>query len=183
MKRARLFLSALFFLCGLASFASLSWIQKYQAQALWKAEPYFRSPIPLFSNRALLRNDAFGKGKFGASRGNGKRTHKGIDLLVGVGRGIIASKSGRVSAAAIDKGYGWYVEILHPDGRRSRYAHLGRIRVQQGQWVAAGEPIGECGKSGNARDPRIRPHLHFEIREGGEAVDPLKFLDPSILVR
>jgi murein DD-endopeptidase MepM/ murein hydrolase activator NlpD len=83
----------------------------------------------------------------------------------------------------MDKGYGLWVEVCHPDGRLSRYAHLNKIFVAKGQWIGAGAVIGEAGKSGNANDPRIRPHLHYEIRQKGEAVDPLKFFEPKLIVR
>jgi len=149
-----------------------------------RTEPYYHCPVPALSDRVLIRNDAFGKGRFGASRGSkGQRSHKGVDLLVKVGNPISAAKSGRVSFAGTDKGYGWYVELQHPDGRKTRYAHLGRLAVSLGDWVGAGQGIGEAGKSGNAQDPRIRPHLHFEIREGERALDPLKMMEPTLRVR
>ena len=181
--RALPLFSALFFLSGVACFALLPWIRQTQERRFQTAEPYFRSPIPVYSDRLLLRNDAFGKGRFGASRGNGKRTHKGVDLLVKLGNAVSAAKSGRVVFAGFDRGYGWYVEILHPDGHRTRYAHLNAFYVHAGEWVQVDMKIGEAGKTGNARDPRIRPHLHFEIRENGEAVDPVKLMDPHLPVR
>jgi murein DD-endopeptidase MepM/ murein hydrolase activator NlpD len=137
----------------------------------------------VFGDRALIRNDAFGKGAFGSSR-NGDRTHKGIDLLVKLGNPVTAAKSGRVSHAGLGKGYGWYVELRHPDGRVSRYAHLGQLSVSVGEWVVAGQRLGTAGKSGNADDPAIRPHVHFEIRKKDQALDPLGgLMEPSLIVR
>ena len=100
-----------------------------------------------------------------------------------VGHPVTASKSGRVSFAGIDKGYGWYAELRHPDGRLTRYAHLSGVAVSEGEWVNVGQKLGLAGKSGNADDPKILPHLHFEVRESGRAVDPLGFFDPSLIVR
>jgi murein DD-endopeptidase MepM/ murein hydrolase activator NlpD len=185
---ARFLWSALFFLGGLACFAAVPWLHPLLVQDLLWAEPYYRCPVPVFSGQAMLRNDSFGKGAFGASRGSSKkpRKHKGIDLLVAVGQPVTASKTGRVSYAGIGKGYGWYVEIRHPDGRLTRYAHLSEVSVAAGQWIAAGQKIGAAGKSGNADEPRMRPHLHFEIRDraGDVARDPLAgLMDPSIRVR
>ena len=181
MKKTRSFLSACFFLCGILSFASIPWIQRGQREKFLRGEPFYRCPVAVYSNRALIRNDSIGKGHFGASRGSrGQRLHKGLDLLSAEGNPIFASKSGRVRFAGIDKGYGWYAEIFHPDGRTSCYAHLSRLFVFSGDWVSAGQKIGICGKSGNADDPRIQPHLHFEIRERGQALDPLKQLDPRL---
>ena len=181
-KRMRSLMSACFLLCGIASFASLPWIERRQIQSFLLDEPYYAPPVPMYANRILIRNDDFGKGRFGATRGkNGKRKHLGLDLLTAVSNPITASKSGRVSVAGIDRGYGWYVEIHHPDGKLSRYAHLTRILVSQGDWVAVGQKIGLCGKSGNADEPRILPHLHFEIREGNLPLDPLSLFDPKLI--
>jgi len=183
MKKARSFLGACFFLLGLACFASLSWTQRVQLEQILRAEPFYRCPVTLYSDRAMIRNDAHGKGYFGATRGNrGQRSHKGIDLLSRVGSPILASKSGRVSYAGIDRGYGWYIEIQHPDGLATRYAHMTRLSVSGGDWVVAGQPIGLCGKSGNADDPRIQPHLHFEIRHGKTALDPVKKFYPALKI-
>lgn len=183
--RAHLFGSALFFLAGCAAFSSLAWIRDLEQKNYRVSEPYFRYPVVVFSRQALLRNDTFGKGAFGVSRGvNGKRSHQGVDLLSRAGNPIFASKSGRVAYAGDDPGYGLYVEIFHPDGTSTRYAHLAELGAHQGEWVTIGRPIGLSGKTGNAQNPRILPHLHFEIRKNGQAVDPLAgHLDPSILVR
>lgn len=183
MKHARSFLSACFFLCGIACFASIPWIQRHEWARFAARERFYASPVPLYTNRLLMRNDVFGKGRFGATRGNhSQRRHKGIDLLTALSNPITAAKSGRVYFAGLDKGYGWYVEIHHPDGRLTRYAHLSRIFVSAGDWVASGQRVGLCGKSGNADDARILPHLHFEIREGETPVDPSKLFDPKILI-
>jgi murein DD-endopeptidase MepM/ murein hydrolase activator NlpD len=158
----------------------------YQREtARWSVrEPYYASPVAASGPALPLRSDAYGKGYFGARRNNG-RTHKGIDIRAPLGSPILASKSGRVSVAAIDKGYGIWVEINHPDGLRSRYAHLSEAHVRNGQWVRAGQNVGLCGKTGNADAQRIVPHLHFEIRYKTHALNPSeKLLDPSIaLVR
>ena len=182
-KRAHLLGSAVFFLAGLAALLTLPWVHHFQLKDYHATEPFFKYPVIVFSGKALLRNDAFGKGAFGVSR-NGGRTHKGVDLLTRVGSPVFASKSGRVYYAGEGRGYGQYVEILHPEGASTRYAHLSSIHVYQGQWLEAGDTLGLAGKTGNADSPRILPHLHFEIRVHGQAVDPTaERLDPTILVR
>ena len=183
MSKTRSFVGAFLFLCGAASFASLSWVYRAKLDSYLSSELSYRCPVTQYSDRVMIRNDAHGKGYFGASRGNrGQRSHKGIDLLSRVGNPILASKSGRVSFAGIDKGYGWYVELRHPDGLKTRYAHMSQIFVSRGDWVAAGSRLGLCGKSGNADDPSIQPHLHFEILKGDMALDPRKQLDPSLRI-
>ena len=140
-----------------------------------QAQPCYLSPVYASGNLLKIRHDVYGKGYFGASRSRG-RTHQGIDILAPVGRPILASKSGRVSVAETEKGYGQWVEILHADGLRSRYAHLSRTFVNVGDWVRADDIIGTCGKTGNAKDRRIKAHLHFEIRSPKEALNPAKGL-------
>lgn len=131
----------------------------------------------------IIRNDSNGKGHFGASR-DGGRTHKGIDLAAPLGYPIFAAKSGRVSISTEEKGYGKYIEIIHPDGLRTRYAHLALLGVREGEWARQAQLIGKNGKSGNAADPKIKPHLHFEVRGGqDEALNPTGMIDPVIGIR
>lgn len=95
---------------------------------------------------------------------------------------IYASKSGRIAFAGEGKGYGKYVEIAHPDGRSTRYAHLSELCCQRGDWVALGRVIGVSGKTGNASNRHIRPHLHFEIRHLGKSVNPAGLMDPAVVL-
>jgi murein DD-endopeptidase MepM/ murein hydrolase activator NlpD len=69
-------------------------------------------------------------------------------------------------------GYGYTIEINHPDGVLTRYAHLSRISVKQGQEVDIGQQIGRMGATGNASGP----HLHFEVLINGEFVNPASWL-------
>ena len=96
---------------------------------------------------------------------------------------IFAAKSGRIRFAGLGKGYGKYVEISHPDGRLTRYAHLSETCCQQGDWVRQGQVIGVSGKTGNAANRRIHPHLHFEIRQQGKPINPAEMLNPAIQMR
>ena len=146
-------------------------------------EKYFRYPVALNSPVAALRRDGMGKGYFGASRG-GKRTHEGVDLAIAPRMPVFAAKSGRVVFSGPGKGYGKYVEIAHPDGRSTRYAHLSELCVQKSDWVSRGQVLGTSGKTGNAADKRIRPHLHFEIRQQGKPLNPAAgLMNPGIQMR
>ncbi len=165
------------------SFSSWAWVERYYREFYAVRERNFSLPIiPEIPLKAPIRSDVYGKGTFGASRNN-NRTHQGIDISAPLGAPILAAKSGRVSRAQNDSsGYGQYVEIAHPDGLFTRYAHLSRIDVLEGDWVWQSLPIGLCGRSGNADSPQIHPHVHFEIRNSVGALNPSGpgFLDPAI---
>ena len=102
------------------------------------------------------------------------RMHKGIDVAGPIGTPIVAASDGVVTYAQWnDGGYGYLVEITHPDGTETVYAHNSRILVQKGQRVAQGEQISEMGSTGFSTGP----HLHFEIHPAGSgAVNPMAFL-------
>jgi murein DD-endopeptidase MepM/ murein hydrolase activator NlpD len=102
------------------------------------------------------------------------RMHKGIDIAGPIGTPIMAAADGVVTYAEWnDGGYGYLVEITHPDGSETVYAHNSRILVQKGQRVAQGEQISEMGSTGFSTGP----HLHFEIHPSGQgAVNPMAFL-------
>ncbi|MEG4072649.1 peptidoglycan DD-metalloendopeptidase family protein [Microcoleus sp. Pol14C2] len=102
------------------------------------------------------------------------RMHKGIDIAGPIGTPIVAASDGVVTYAQWnDGGYGYLVEITHPDGTETVYAHNSRILVQKGQKVAQGEQISEMGSTGFSTGP----HLHFEIHPAGQgAINPMAFL-------
>jgi hypothetical protein len=106
--------------------------------------------------------------------------HAGVDIGVPVGSHMIAAISGTVTHAAGDDpgGYGNWVEITGPNGISVRYGHLSTIGVQQGQTVTAGQSIGSSGGAAGAAGAgnSTGPHLHFEVRQNGQPVDPAAFL-------
>lgn len=165
---------------GAFSFLSIPTLLFYEQYRYNLKEPYFSSPSSISSDTMAIRSDRFGKGYFGATR-NGGRIHAGIDLTMPVGSPVLAAKSGRVFFAGDDAGYGHYIELHHPDGLITRYAHLSEIQVHEGQWVTKGQGIGLSGRTGNAISPRITPHLHFEIRYKNHPLNPSQeLLDPKI---
>lgn len=105
------------------------------------------------------------------------RMHKGIDIAAPVGTPVVSAASGVVmSAGWNDGGYGNLVEIRHPDGSVTVYAHNNRILTRVGAIVSQGEMIAQMGSTGRSTGP----HSHFEIRpRGSGAVDPLFFLSRS----
>ncbi|MCX7340996.1 MAG: M23 family metallopeptidase [Hyphomicrobiales bacterium] len=98
--------------------------------------------------------------------------HSGLDFRAEHGTLVRAAAPGRVVAAEYSGGYGNMVEIEHANGISTRYAHLSHIAVSEGQQLAVGSPLGRVGSTGRSTGP----HLHYETRIGGEAVDPQRFL-------
>ena len=102
------------------------------------------------------------------------RMHRGIDIAGPIGTPIVAAAPGVVSYAGWNSGgYGNLVEIVHPDGSLTLYAHNNRILVNKGQKVVQGQQISEMGSTGRSTGP----HLHFEIHPSGSgAVNPMALL-------
>lgn len=100
------------------------------------------------------------------------RFHYGLDVAALTGTAVKASKSGTVKEASWIGGYGNAVYIDHPDGTQTRYAHMSKLNVEVGDDVAQGDVIGKVGSTGVSTGP----HLHFEIRVKGYAVDPLEYV-------
>jgi len=100
------------------------------------------------------------------------RMHYGIDIAVVTGTPVKAAADGVVTFAGTNGGYGILVTIDHGNGVETRYAHNSRVAVKVGQQVKRGDIIAYSGNTGNSTGP----HLHFEIRYKGTAVDPLPYL-------
>lgn len=127
--------------------------------------PLPRCPISLLSPVAVPFTDAFGP------RAN--RFHTGLDYPASAGTSVVAAASGRVTFAGFSVGgWGYLVVIAHGNGTHTLYAHLSRVGVRVGQYVVAGRRLGRVGSSGKSTGP----HLHFEVRVRGAAVDPLSGL-------
>ena len=107
---------------------------------------------------------------------NGRATmHSGLDFRGPTGAPIHAAAAGRVSFAGVKSGYGNVVEITHSSGMITRYAHMSRFATRVGARVAAGDVIGAIGSTGRSTGP----HLHFEVRINGRAVNPRPFLETA----
>ena len=105
------------------------------------------------------------------------RMHKGIDIAAPVGTPVLAAAPGVVVSAGWNSGgYGNLVEIQHPDGSLTLYAHNNRVLVRRGQQVAQGQQISEMGSTGRSTGP----HCHFEVHAAGRgAVNPIAVLPRS----
>jgi hypothetical protein len=171
-------------------------IQYYQAgepvsRARWKSVELF---CPLDGCPRKIT------GVLGDIRDSGKRAHKGVDVVStrgepvraiadgwviyagvdapGAGaRKVTLDKSGAIRKNSMGPG-GLFVQIQHKDNLMSEYMHLLNYLVQNGQWVKAGQIIGHVGDTGIKIDV---PHLHLQMREDGEIIDPLVKLRPYLL--
>ena len=109
----------------------------------------------------------------------GRRQHKGVDLGAPVGTPIHAAADGMVSRADWFSGYGLYVALEHGGTIQTRYGHMSRLAVAAGQMVRKGDVIGYVGSTGRSTGP----HLHYEVRIAGEAVNPVPYLQAGQLQR
>lgn len=132
-----------------------------QARAMPLAHP---APGLLRTSRFGTRRDPFLKRA---------AFHSGIDFAIGIGEPVHATGAGTVVKAGRHGGYGNMVEIDHGSGIRTRFAHLSSISVTKGQSVSRGQTLGKAGSTGRSTGP----HLHYEIRRNGRAVDPVPFIE------
>ena len=98
--------------------------------------------------------------------------HAGIDFRAATGTEVHCTGAGTVTVAGRTGGYGNMVEIDHGNGLTTRYAHLTRVLVKIGDRVEASDPVGLSGTTGRSTGP----HVHYEVRRNGKAVDPMRFL-------
>ncbi len=102
----------------------------------------------------------------------GRRQHKGVDLSAPAGTPIYATADGVVGKAEWFSSYGLYVQLEHGGNLETRYGHMSRLNVFAGQKVHKGELIGYVGSTGRSTGP----HLHYEVRIAGEAVNPIPYM-------
>lgn len=102
----------------------------------------------------------------------GRRAHKGVDLAAPSGTPVFATADGTVGMAQWYSSYGKYISIDHGADLETRYAHLSDYIVAPGQSVKKGQLIGYIGSTGRSTGP----HLHYEVRVAGEAVNPVPYM-------
>lgn len=130
----------------------------------------FKAPFAMPVNGSFRWTSGFGYRR--DPKGMGTRMHEGTDMAGAYGLPIHATADGVVTHAGWDSGYGRLVKIKHEFGIETRYAHLSAIRVNVGDKVSRGDRIGDMGNSGRSTGT----HLHYEIRIGGRAVNPMTFI-------
>lgn len=102
----------------------------------------------------------------------GRKLHSGIDLAAPTGTPVYATAMGVVTGAGWNGGYGLLIQLGHADNYQTRYGHLSRLAVRAGQIVEPGELIGYVGSTGRSTGP----HLHYEVRRAGSAVNPVPYM-------
>ena len=101
--------------------------------------------------------------------------HEGIDFIAPPGSAVVAAASGIVAAAEYHPAYGYMVDLDHGQDLVTRYAHASKLLVKPGELVKRGQKIAEVGSTGRSTGP----HLHFEVRMGGVAQNPTRFLQAA----
>ena len=131
----------------------------------------FESPV-----KGYAVNSAFGLRRL---PGQAARRHEGVDIAAPKGTGVYVAAEGAVTRTGYDAaGYGRFVEIRHPNGMTTLYAHLSRLDVRSGDRLGAGERIGLVGSTGRSTGP----HLHFEVRRGDRQVNPANVMGQAFEV-
>lgn len=142
-------------------------------------EIYNTRSILLSATPAVIPVRGYPSGGFGYRTDpfSGRREfHPGIDLSAPKGNKVIAAADGVVTFAGRKYGYGKLVKLEHRFGIATRYGHLDRVTVKPGQKVVRGDIIGYVGETGRATGP----HLHYEVRFHGRALNPFQFFrEPS----
>lgn len=101
-----------------------------------------------------------------------KKFHRGVDFAGRVGTEVIAVAAGVVVKSEKDRGLGNFVDLRHPDGYITRYAHNKKNLVKEGELVEKGQTIALLGSSGRSSGP----HVHFEVSKNGRSVNPSRFI-------
>lgn len=130
-----------------------------------------KARIPSIWPVAGETTDGFG-GRTNPFGGSALEFHPGQDIRAERGTAVVAAAAGTVLSAGWQNGYGQTVEVDHGGGLTTRYAHLSKIEVAAGQQIARGDVVGRVGSTGRSTGP----HLHYEVRVGGEAVNPRAYL-------
>lgn len=126
------------------------------------ATPTIPAQWPLADSRFVTR------GAGGATPYSGP--HPGVDLAVAIGSEVRAAGGGVVVEVGADAEYGNFLRLSHADGYETLYGHLSRVLVDKGARVPQGSLVALSGNTGRS----TAPHLHFEVRHDGKAVDPLQ---------
>ncbi len=138
-------------------------------QALRKNSEVLASTPSVWPTEGWISSPFGGRNSPFSSR---REFHKGLDIKAKAGTSITCPAKGTVSFSGWDGAYGNSIVISHGNGITTRYAHMQKLLVKDGQFVQRGEAIGAMGSSGRSTGP----HLHYEVRLGGVPVNPMRYI-------
>lgn len=128
--------------------------------------------------RGYAVNSAYGLRRLAGEAAT--RRHKGVDMAAPAGTSVFVASEGEVVNTGYDAGgYGRFIEVRHPNGMSTLYAHLSRIDVARGDRLGEGERIGLVGSTGRSTGP----HLHFEVRRNDAQVNPTLVLGQAFEIK
>lgn len=158
--------------------ADITYVNGVETTVEYVAEEIITESVPQIISVGTLTPPTYIKPLSGGSFTSGYGTrwgklHAGVDWGCSVGTTIFAASGGTVIRAGWYSSYGYCVDIRHPDGNMTRYAHLSSVKVSVGQTVTQGQTIALSGNTGRSTGP----HLHFEIHVNGSAKNPLNYVN------
>jgi hypothetical protein len=130
--------------------------------SIWPTDGFLSSPFSYARKHPIL-------GSF--------RPHYGVDISARAGNKVLATADGTVTFSGWRNGSGYHVEIDHGYGLVTTYSHCETLLVNAGDRVRRGTPIGLVGSTGFS----IGPHVHYEVHQNGQPVDPTKFIFPTVV--
>ncbi|NNE65677.1 MAG: M23 family metallopeptidase [Pyrinomonadaceae bacterium] len=142
-------------------------LRQIEAEANPRYLPTIWAHLGKINNEFGFRRNPFG--------GRSYEFHSGMDIDGEKGDLIVAPANGRILKAGWQGGYGYLIEIDHGNGLTTRYGHLSKLGVKEGDIVQRGQLIGLIGSTGRSTGP----HLHYELRLDEKAINPRRFLPPE----
>ncbi len=146
---------------------NLSFLASQDQVFVWSSKP------AIWPTKGWITSD-FGWRRSFRTRTGGRASiyHEGIDIAAPIGTPIKATADGRITFTGYRSGYGKTLKMDHGQGLLTLYAHCSKLLVKEGQKVKQGDIIALVGNTGNSTGP----HLHYEVRQDGKAIDPMEYL-------
>lgn len=136
--------------------------------------PQARAIVPAAAQKPAPEYVKPTEGRFSSGFGaRGGSSHKGVDIANSIGTPIKSVADGKVISAGPASGFGQWVRVQHNDGTITVYGHINTIDASVGEKVSAGEQIATLGNKGQSTGP----HLHFEVIDDGQKINPLPWLE------
>ncbi|MCW5198630.1 M23 family metallopeptidase, partial [Desulfobulbus sp. F3] len=152
--------------------------RKYSEQLLERSDRYIKAIQQMPLGLPIKGRISSGFGSRLDPFNNQPAFHAGIDFKGSIGDNLTVTADGMVKETGFDQGgYGSYVIVRHGGGYETLFGHLSQVLVKRGNAISRGDMVGQMGSSGRSTGP----HLHYEVRFHGKAVDPEKYLSVADL--